>query len=62
MHGGTITSGRCAHLRRCVGVYWISWISSFSNTTLPGRDGEVAADLEGRLVGHGDAALGQVLR
>ena len=36
MHGGTITSGRAVHLAACAGVYWISWISSFSNTTAPG--------------------------
>ena len=35
MQGGTINSGR---LRTCAvaGAYWISWISSFSYTTLPG--------------------------
>ena len=35
MHGGTTSNGRswtCAVL----GVYWMSWIRSFSNTTLPG--------------------------
>ena len=35
MHGGTITSGR-SYTSSVVGVYWISWISSFWKTTLPG--------------------------
>ena len=35
MHGGIITSGRAA---TCAvdAWYWMSWISSFSNTTAPG--------------------------
>ena len=35
MHGGTISSGRSC-TSTVLGAYWISWISSFSNTTLPG--------------------------
>ena len=35
MHGGTISSGRSCTFA-VVGAYWISWIRSFSNTTLPG--------------------------
>jgi hypothetical protein len=35
MQGGTMTSGRLCTLG-VVGAYWISCISSFSNTTLPG--------------------------
>ena len=35
MHGGTITSGRSCTLA-VLGAYWMSCISSFSKTTLPG--------------------------
>ena len=35
MHGGTIDQRPLVHLG-VVGVYWMSWISSFSNTTDPG--------------------------
>src|SRR6187551_2524390 len=35
MQGGTITSGRLCTFG-VVGAYWISCISSFSKTTLPG--------------------------
>ena len=55
-----MTSGRLWTLA-VVGVYWISWISSFWKTTLPGVVPTFAADLEGRVVGHRDPALGQVL-
>ncbi len=34
MHGGTIRSGRSKTLA-VSGVYWMSWIRSFSNTTAP---------------------------
>ena len=35
MQGGTISNGR-SYTLGVVGVYWTSWISSFSKTTLPG--------------------------
>src|ERR1051326_3632984 len=58
MHGGTITKGRLA-TSAVLGAYWMSWTSSFSNTTLPGLHRRVAPDLEGALVGRADApALG----
>ncbi len=35
MHGGTNSSGVFSTSLVC-GAYWISWISSFSKTTVPG--------------------------
>ena len=56
IQGGMISSGRwwtCS----VVGAYWISCISSFWKTTLPGREREVLAEREGVEIGHLDREL-----
>ena len=50
------------HLLAVCGAYWISCISSFSNTTAPGVTAMFLPTSNAALVGHRDAALGQVLR
>ena len=54
IQGGMISSGR-----RCtfsvVGVYWISCIRSFWNTTLPGVLAMFSPSSEGVQIGHLDA-------
>ena len=56
IQGGMISSGRRA---TCLveGAYWISWISSFWNTTLPGVVATLRPSSNALAVGHADLEL-----